>query len=115
MPDARARKLRRNPTDAERKLWAHLRLRQVHGHKFRRQRPIGPYIVDFVCLEEHLVIEVDGSQHSERALADALRDACLKSLGFRVLRFWDNQALNETDAVIEVIGQAMEMGAGPPS
>ena len=68
MPDPRARDLRQNPTDAERKLWAHLRLRQVHGHKFRRQRPIGPYIVDFVCLEERLVIEVDGSQHLERAL-----------------------------------------------
>jgi very-short-patch-repair endonuclease len=96
------------PGRTERKLWAHLRLRQVHGHKFRRQRPIGPYIVDFVCLEERLVIEVDGSQHLERALLDARRDDYLASLGFRVLRFWDNQVLNETDAIIEVIAQVLE-------
>jgi very-short-patch-repair endonuclease len=116
MPDPRARELRQNPTDAERKLWAHLRLRQVHGHKFRRQRPIGPYIVDFVCLEERLVIEVDGSQHLERALLDARRDDYLESLGFRVLRFWDNQVLNETDAIIEVIAQVLEKREeGPPS
>jgi len=116
MPDPRARDLRQNPTDAERKLWAHLRLRQVHGHKFRRQRPIGPYIVDFVCLEEGLVIEVDGSQHLERALLDARRDNYLESLGFRVLRFWDNQVLNETDAIIEFIAQVLEKREeGPPS
>lgn len=116
MPDPRARDLRQNPTDAERKLWAHLRLRQVHGHKFRRQRPIGPYIVDFVCLEERLVIEVDGSQHLERALLDARRDDYLESLGFRVLRFWDNQVLNERDAIIEVIAQVLEKRKeGPPS
>jgi very-short-patch-repair endonuclease len=66
-------------------------------------------------LEEHLVIEVDGSQHSERALDDARRDTYLKSLGFRVLRFWDNQVLNETGNVIEVIGQAMENRQAPPS
>ncbi len=100
--------MRQPPTDAERRLWAHLRLRQVHGHKFRRQRPIGPYIVDFICLEEHLVIEVDGSHHLERALLDARRDDYLESLGFRVLRFWDNQVLKETDAIIQVIAQALE-------
>jgi very-short-patch-repair endonuclease len=103
---------------------AHLRLRQVHGHEFRRQRPIGAYIVDFVCLEERVVIEVDGSQHLERALLDARRDACveprpddyLESLGFRVLRFWDNQVLNETYAIIEVIPQVLEKREeGPPS
>jgi len=93
MPDPRARDLRQNPTDAERKLWAHLRLRQIPPNPPLqrgawgdfRQRPIGPYIVDFVCLEERLVIEVDGSQHLERA--NARRDDYLESLGFRVLRF----------------------------
>ena len=116
MPDPRARELRQNPTDAERKLWAHLRRRQVYGHKFRRQRTIGPYIVDFVCLEERLVIEVDGSQHLERALLDARRDAYLETLGFKVLRFWDNQVLNETDAINEVIAQVLEKREeGPPS
>jgi very-short-patch-repair endonuclease len=90
---------------AERKLWAHPRLRQVHGHKVRRQRPIGPYVVDFGCREERLVIEVDGSQHLERALLDARRDDYFESLGFRVFRFWDNQVLNEMDAIIEVIAQ----------
>jgi hypothetical protein len=88
----------------------------VHGHKFRRQRPIGPSIVDFVCLEQCLVIEVDGSQHLERASLDARRDDYLESLGFRVLRFWDNQVLNETDAIIEVIAQFLEnREEGPPS
>ncbi|MDP3063962.1 MAG: endonuclease domain-containing protein [Chloroflexota bacterium] len=115
MADTKARALRKNPTDAERKLWAYLRLRQVRGHKFRRQRPIGPYIVDFVCLEERLVIEVDGSQHMEQASHDARRDRYLMSLGFTVLRFWDNQVLSETDAVMGVIAQALEMQGDPPS
>ena len=105
MPNLRARELRTNLTDAERKLWADLRLRQIEGHKFRRQRPIGPYIVDFVCLERRLVIEVDGSQHRQRASLDAGRDAWLASVGFRVLRFWDNQVLNEMAAVVEAIAK----------
>ena len=66
MNKAKARGLRKNPTEAERLLWQHLRLRQLRGHKFRRQQPLGPYIVDFVCLEKRLVIEVDGGQHSEQ-------------------------------------------------
>jgi len=115
MADTKARALRKNPTDAERKLWANLRLRQVHGHKFRRQRPIGPYIVDFVCLEERLVIEVDGSQHMEQSSHDVRRDEHLKSLGFMVLHFWDNQVLNETDAVMALIEQALEKVEQPPS
>jgi len=109
----RARELRKNLTDAERKLWAHLRLRQIQGHKFRRQRPIGPYIVDFVCLEQRLVIEVDGSQHMERASQDARRDAWLASVGFRVLRFWDNQVLNEIDGVAEVIARVLGVSEDP--
>ena len=115
MTTKNARVLRKNQTDAERKLWARLRLRQVHGLKFRRQRPIGPYIVDFVCLEERLVIEVDGSQHVQQAAQDARRDAYLTALGFKVLRSWDNHVLTETNAVMEVIEQALEDRKEPPS
>lgn len=115
MPSSKARQLRANLTDAERKLWAHLRLRQIEGHKFRRQRPIGPYIVDFVCLERLLVIEVDGGHHMQRASLDARRDAWLASVGFTVLRFWDNQVLNEMAAVTETIAEALRVGVNPPS
>ena len=115
MPNPRARELRTNLTDAERKLWAHLRLRQIEGHKFRRQHPIGPYIFDFVCLERRLVIEVDGSQHMQRASLDARRDAWLAALRFRVLRLWDNQVLNEMAAVTEAIAEALRVGVEPPS
>ena len=115
MPDPRARGLRKNPTDAGRKLWARLRLRQVHGRKFRWQRPIGLYIVDFVCLEERVIIEVDGGHHLVTVSRDARRDAYLGSLGFKVLRFWDNEVLNQIGAVLEVIGQAFRARERPPS
>jgi very-short-patch-repair endonuclease len=103
----RARQLRSNPTDAERILWRHLRLRQVGGHKFRRQRPIGPYFVDFVCLEKRVVIEVDGGQHSEQRSYDDRRDAWLKKEGFRVLRFWDHEVRGEFENVKQVIWEAL--------
>src|ERR1043166_9306571 len=74
-PTARAQKLRNNPTDAERVLWHHLRLRQFAGYKFRRQRPIGPDIVDFICLEKRLVVEVDGGQHSSEKAYDERRSS----------------------------------------
>jgi adenine-specific DNA-methyltransferase len=88
-------------TDAERTLRRHLRLRQFAGYKFRRQQPIGKYIVDFVCFERKLVIELDGSQHSEEVVYDLERSAWLEEQGFRILRFWDNQVFNETDGVKE--------------
>jgi adenine-specific DNA-methyltransferase len=90
-------------TDAERTLWRHLRLRQFAGYKFRRQQPIGNYIVDFVCFEKKLVIELDGSQHSEEVVYDLERSAWLEEQEFRILRFWDNQVFNETDGVKETI------------
>ncbi|HEU4345202.1 MAG TPA: DUF559 domain-containing protein, partial [Candidatus Binatia bacterium] len=93
----RARELRNSPTDAERALWSQIRFWQLEGYKFRRQQPLGPYIVDFVCLEKRVVVEVDGGQHSNQV--DAERDGWLKDQGFIVLRFWNNEVLNEIDAV----------------
>lgn len=115
MPNTRARELRKNLTDAERKLWAQLRLRQVEGHRFRRQRPVGPYIVDFICLEQRLIIEVDGGQHAERTSKDAKRDAWLRSQGYRVLRFWNNEVLSQTEGVLHVIIEALGEEGRPPS
>jgi very-short-patch-repair endonuclease len=99
MPDERARQLRKNMTDAERKLWHYLRLRQLEGHKFRRQVRIGPYIADFVCLKAMLVIEVDGGQHADARAYDSRRDDFLRGQGYRVLRFWNNEVLSNMDGV----------------
>ena len=104
---ARARQLRRSWTDAELRLWQLLRNRSVGSHKFRRQHPVGPYFVDLVCLERKLVIEVDGGQHVKRAAQDEKRTAYLKSMGFRVLRFWNNDVLTQTDSVMQVIFDAL--------
>ncbi|MBI4669218.1 MAG: endonuclease domain-containing protein [Elusimicrobia bacterium] len=103
-----ARNLRKNLTDAEQKLWRFLRLRQMEGWKFRRQQPIGQYIVDFVCNEKKLIIEIDGGQHTERQNYDQKRTEWLESQGFKVLRFWNNQVLQETDAVREMIWNELE-------
>jgi len=103
MDKSKVRELRKHLTEAERALWKHLRLRQFTGHKFRRQQPIGKYIVDFACLEKRLIIEVDGGQHSEQSVSDLERGTWLESQGFSVLRFWNNQVLNEMEAVKEVI------------
>jgi very-short-patch-repair endonuclease len=78
----------------------------LHGHKFRRQAPIGPYIGDFVSFERKVVIEIDGGQHREQGVADEKRPAWLTSQGFRVLRFWNHEALANTDAVLAAIEQA---------
>ena len=86
MHKARARELRKNPTEAERVLWQHIRRRQLGGYRFRRQQPLGEYIVDFFCFEKRLVVEIDGGQHSERVSYDTARTASLKSRGFRVLK-----------------------------
>jgi very-short-patch-repair endonuclease len=105
----RSRELRKNMTEAERRLWRHLRLRQISGYKFRRQQPIGIYIVDFVCLEKRLIVEVDGGHHSEQVDYDLKRCAWLEKQGYRVLRFWNKQVLKETEAVIMVIMEALEL------
>ena len=108
MNTERARELRKNPTDAERALWKHLRLRQFTGLKFRRQRPVGQFIVDFVCLERHLVIELDGGQHSGQVDHDSIRTSWLESQGFRVLRFWNNQVFDDIEPVKEVILSSLQ-------
>ena len=107
MNTQRARELRKDPTPAERALWKRLRLRQISGYKFRRQQPIGPYIVDFVCFEKRLIIEVDGGQHSQQIVQDSKRTAWLKDQGFGVLRFWNNEVLEATEAVGATILEAL--------
>ncbi|MEW6248864.1 MAG: endonuclease domain-containing protein [Nitrospirota bacterium] len=102
-----ARTLRRNQTDVERVLWRNLRSRQFQGLKFRRQHPIGPYIVDFCCPERFVVIELDGGHHSDQEQADRQRTAFLEAKGFRVLRYWDNDVMRNLGGVLEDIGQAM--------
>ncbi|OQA34199.1 MAG: hypothetical protein BWY57_00661 [Betaproteobacteria bacterium ADurb.Bin341] len=93
------RQLRGNMTDAERRLWHFLRARKLAGCKFRRQHPFMDYVLDFVCLENGLVIEIDGGQHLENK-RDQERDKHLQQAGFRVLRFWNHQVLQETEAVL---------------
>jgi very-short-patch-repair endonuclease len=95
----RARQMRREPTDAERRLWRYLRGGRLGGFKFRRQETLGPHIVDFVCLERRLIVEVDGGQHAENA-RDATRDAWLQGRGFEVVRFWNSEVLGETEGVV---------------
>ena len=98
-----ARNLRRNQTDAEKRLWRSLRDRQVCGFKFRRQHIIEPYIVDFVCIEKKLIVEIDGGQHAEKVDADNERTKYLEDNGYRVIRFWNNDVLGNTDVVLDVI------------
>jgi very-short-patch-repair endonuclease len=98
-----ARNLRKNSSDAEKLLWFYLRDRRLNGFKFRRQYPIGPFIVDFVCLEKKLVIEVDGGQHAEMVAEDLKRTEFLSNYGYKALRFWNNEVLKETESVLQVI------------
>ncbi len=98
-----ARKLRSNSTDAEVKLWSALKNRQLTNLKFRRQAPLGNYIVDFICHEKNMIIEVDGGQHMKTSTKDGKRTTWLESQGYRVIRFWNDQVLKETDAVLEEI------------
>jgi len=107
MDKIKARELRKNPTEDERTLWRDLRLHQFDGNKFRRQQPIGKYIVDFVCFEKKLIVKVDGGQHSEQVVYDSERNEWSERQGFRILRFWNNQVLKEIDAVKERIMEAL--------
>ena len=97
-----ARKLRKHSTDTEQHLWRHLRDRQIEGFKFRRQQPIGRYVVDFVNLEKKVVVELDGGQHALDS-GDKIRDEWLRAEGYKVLRFWDNQVFSNLEGVLENI------------
>ena len=105
-----SRQLRENMTDAEKHLWAKVRMKQLKGRQFYRQKPIGDYIVDFYCPKAKLVIEIDGSQHfsDEMTSYDRIRDESLRSLGLRVLRFTNTEVLTNTEGVLERISENME-------
>ncbi|HKP25716.1 MAG TPA: endonuclease domain-containing protein [Dongiaceae bacterium] len=102
----RARQLREQPTDAEMRLWKHLRQQQINGAHFRKQCPVGPYIADFACLRAKLIIELDGGQHADSA-TDAVRDAWFIAHGYRTLRFWNTDVLANTEGVITMIIEAL--------
>lgn len=107
--------MRRDSTDAERRLWYALRNRQLAGWKFRRQVPVGPYIADFLCFEAKLIVEVDAGQHS-RSAKDESRTRYLETKGYRVIRFWNHEVLREREGVLDAIWRTLEPGGnGVPS
>ena len=110
-----AKQLSSNQTDAELKLWDHLRAHRFMGLKFKRQKPVGRYIADFVCIEHKLVIELDGGQHSEQTAYDAERDDWLRSEGFAVLQFWNNEVMQELVSVLEKIRLTLSPDPSPAS
>ena len=110
-----SKRLRRDQTDAERKLWMRLRDRQLNGLKFRRQQPVGRYVVDFFCPESRLVIELDGGHHTLQIEADQRRTDFLTKAGYRVLRFWDNDVLSDTEAVLQKIVEELNTPHPPLS
>jgi very-short-patch-repair endonuclease len=109
-----AKKLRKTSTDAERFLWRHLRSWQNTDQvKFRRQHPIGPYVVDFVSLEDMLVIELDGGQHKKTKERDRERDTWLEESGYKVKRFWNSDVFKNTEGVLKEIKKALGSGHSP--
>jgi very-short-patch-repair endonuclease len=105
---AHAKHMRHVPTEAESTLWRHLRAEQLADYKFKRQQPIGNFIVDFVCFAQKLVIEVDGGQHADMQARDEARTAWLQAQGFRILRFWNHDVLQRRDLVLEEILRQLE-------
>lgn len=99
----RAKLLRNNPTDAEKRLWCFLRRKRLNGYKFRRQTTLGNFIVDFVCFEAKLIIELDGKDHLNKRRSDSHRTECLESMGFAILRFWNYEIFTQLDLVIDRI------------
>ena len=108
-----ARRLRRDMTDAEQKLWSRLRNRQLRSMKFRRQLVIENFIADFVCVEARLVVELDGSQHAEATEADRLRSDAIETAGYLILRFWNHDVLTNIDGVLEEINQTLAARPSP--
>jgi len=108
-----AKALRTNQTDAEQRLWYHLRAHRFMNFKFKRQKPVGSYIVDFVCMERRLIIEIDGGQHADQVEYDQRRDAWLRNQGYTVLRFWNNEVLQQLEGVLERIRLALTLSPDP--
>ncbi len=108
-PVALARRLRQSQTDAEKTLWTKLRNKQLEGAKFRRQQPLGMYIVDFVSFEKKVIVEIDGGQHNEEEVSkrDEERTTWLRERGYQVLRFWNNEVLVNMDGVLEKIREVL--------
>ncbi len=109
MSTTQARKLRKSSTAPELKLWQYLRNRRFMNLKFKRQFPIGPYVVDFVCLSNKLIIELDGGQHMEQVAYDNKRTEYLEHFGFRVIRFWNSDVFNRFDLVLSEVRRYVEM------
>ncbi|MBA4354663.1 MAG: hypothetical protein C0409_08215 [Novosphingobium sp.] len=112
-PTARSRDLRRDATPAERTLWPHLSARKLHGARFNRQFPIGQFICDFVARERRLVIELDGGQHALATEYDMRRTRFLESQGYRVLRFWNNEVMDNVEGVLTVIRDTFDNMPSP--
>src|SRR5215469_7404275 len=112
---ARARTLRRDMTEAEQRLWQMLRSRQTEGHRFRRQVPIGRFIADFVCHAARLIVEIDGGQHDRSSAAEATRTRFLEAEGYRVLRFWNNEVLDNPEGVRAAMADALHQGSPSPN
>ena len=110
-----AKSLRQNQTDAEQKLWYHLRAHRFMGLKFKRQKPLGHYIVDFICVEQKLIIELDGGQHAEQKAYDSVRDTWSRGEGFTVLRFWNNEVMRDMEGVLEQIRLTLSPDPSPAS
>ena len=109
-----AKHLRHQMTDAEIKLWRHLRAHRLNGQKFRRQQPIGPYVVDFVHFGARLIVEADGGQHNGAQHGET-RDAWLREQGFKVMRFWNNEIMSNPDGVLAAIMAAVTEHPSPPT
>ncbi len=108
-----AKTLRTNQTEAEQRLWYHQRAHRFMNLKFKRQKPMGRYIVDFVCMEQRLIIELDGGQHAEQALYDQHRDAWFRRVGYTVLRFWNNDVMQNLEGVFEQIRCTLALSPAP--
>ncbi len=106
-----ARKLRKNPTEAEKLFWRHVRAKQADGFRFRRQAPIGPYVAGFFCPDAKLIVELDGGQHALQVDADAERTDWLEKRGYRVIRFWNNDVLENIEGVHESVRAHLEDSA----
>jgi len=103
-----AKRMRQTSTEAETRLWWHLRAARFRGLKFKRQQPIGDYIVDFICFERKLIVEVDGSQHLDTSERDDARTEWLESAGFRVMRFWNDDVLRDAGCVVRELARVVE-------